>query len=215
MKMLTIYSTVMDLLTQRTNEHDVGISKRTLACDYIPSVRLFNKFLGRTATVHDLQTKTFNEFRNWLIDASGNANRTQVGRLTSIKMLMNYAINEGLIDRQYKFKSIRIVRKNPTSWGNEEVSKLITAAMQSSTARNLLGDTGIEKGLYFATSIAVGWDTALRRGDVLALKFEDIVMQKDSFGSVVILQSETQNLIKCELKPDTIQFLQQIRCLQT
>ena len=86
--MLTIDSTVMDLLTQRTNEHAVGVSQRTLACDYIPSVRLFDKFLGRTATVHDLQTKTFNEFRNWLIESSGNANRTQVGRLTSIKMLM-------------------------------------------------------------------------------------------------------------------------------
>ena len=208
---MTTNTTLMELLNQRIEEHEVGVAESTMTCDYIPSVKCFQRFLGRTAIVDDLQTKPFNEFRHWLIEASGNSNYTQSRRLKTIKMLQNYAIDQGLIDRQYKLKTIRVQRKNPTSWGDEEVGKLITAAFGCSKAKQTIAKTGIEKGVYYACLLAVGWDTALRLSDVLKLKFNDLQFKKDGTASIVITASKTGFITRCTLKVDTLRLVEQMR----
>lgn len=65
---------------------------------------------------------------------------------------------------------------------------------------------GVRKRDYWNAAIRLGWDTGLRRGDVIRFRMDSV--RPD--GVVMVLQSKTQKIVPVKLRPSTVQALHAI-----
>jgi len=165
------------------------------------TIRLFERWHGKPIALADLSAPLLNR---WLMESEGVvAPKTIRNRRGDILAIWRYAAEEhGLcqppIDR--RIRAVSVQRNIPEAWTLEEMKLLIAAA------KNVPGyyQCGVKCADWWECFIRVGYDTALRLSDLLALPVY-------IGGMFCVVQEKTQNAITCQLRQTTIEALARMR----
>lgn len=164
------------------------------------ALRRFEKHLGRPATLADLTADAVNA---WLLamQEEGLSKRTIRGHRGRILSLWNDALDEGIYHVEpRRLRKVKLPRFTPVAWSPVEVARLLAAAR---SAPRRFRHSRVACNLFWEAFILLMWDTALRLGDVLALK-TDTVLGKDSFQ---VVQGKTGDVVCCRLRPETVEAI--------
>jgi hypothetical protein len=183
------------------------IDKYELANDLKPSsisqlrwtVRAFSKHLGHEATVADLTADAINAHLKALRDA-GRQPSTVRGRRINLVTLWKFARKTHyLAERPTGVRKIKVPRKPPSAWTQEQVQHLLEVV---ATFQGTL-PTGHKAATYWRAYLMAGWDTGLRRCDLVKLSAADV----SSDGFYKTTQEKTGDVIVCQLRPETLTAL--------
>ena len=136
------------------------------------------------------------------------APRTLKGRRATIICLWYAAADEGVCDPPdiRKIRKVKVNRPTPDAWTLEEFQKIVDAAQEF---RNDWYRNGINRADYWDAFARVCYDTALRRGDMLAIKCSDV--ETTTQGTFLrTVQSKTGDGIIHRLNPKTAEAVQKI-----
>ena len=170
------------------------------------TLRQFVKWLGRDPRLDELNDELLSR---WVVHLQATlAPKTAHGRRGDILGLWRDAFETdktGKIQMPKRIRRVRVPDPEPESWTAEEVAKLIAAA------RSIEGFFRpeyrkweiIERATYLEAIIRAAWETGLRRGDLLSLRWEQI--GKD--GTVAKSQVKTGILHAGQLSPETMALM--------
>ena len=158
------------------------------------AVRLLCRQCGKHVRLSELRDELINDYCDWLTSI-GRAPDTVRGRRNCLLTLWRDAYQQEVLEtRPDRIRKIRARRQVPRAWTHEQVCTLVRSALQDSS----LLSNGIPRGLWLASLIAAGWDTALRLGDLLAMPSGDfapsspfVVQQHKTGDDVVVSLSDT------------------------
>ena len=91
-------------------------------------------------------------------------------------------------------RKIKIPRKNPTAWSSEELARMFAAAADVPG----IFDYGVPRGLYLETLLRAGYETGLRRRDLLLLRADAV--SDDGTVSVTISKTGFPHVAKMREK---------------
>ena len=170
---------------------------------YTASIAAFEKWRGQTVLLSDLSDDLLNRFLQSQQE-KGLSSSTVSGRRTDILVMWRAAELDGEVDTMpRRVRRIKIPRLKITSWTLEELGKLVRAAEGINSYATIEGNDGpltFHRGKLLKAYLLVGWDTGLRRGDMLRLKRSDI--QDD--GRIELVQGKTDSRHVCMVRPETI-----------
>ena len=153
------------------------------------AVRVFEITLGREVRVEELSDQLVNQFTDALY--STRAADTVRTRRASILALWREAFRQELTDKPpMRIRRLKRHRRIVRAWTYEEVRRLMWAANSPTILLN-----GIPSGLFYRSIISVGWDTALRLGDLLTLRYDQI----GGRNQIIVDQHKTGDQIICHL----------------
>ena len=159
------------------------------------TVRALERELGRPADVGDLTADAINTHLLALKNA-GLAASTIRGRRVNLVTLWKYARRcHYVLEKPVGIRKIKVPQLAPRAWTQDEVQHLLTVigSMQGTVM------TGHKAAAYWRAYLLVGWDTGLRRCDLIKLSAKDV----STDGLVVITQEKTGEVITCRLRPET------------
>jgi integrase len=169
-------------LRRYLQEHDV--SPRT-AESYFSAVVRFERWLGFTASLHDLADR-FNAYLESL--AAGNRFTAKAQR-GSLLCLLRSGADAGLCELPKKIRSVRCPQLHPRAFTTEELAMLRRHATPRERA-----------------AIALAFDTGLRRSDLFDATWQQV------FGERLIRNArKTGRRIVRRLRPTTLGALKSIR----
>ncbi len=206
--MTNTIKTVRELLAHYLESHEYGVKQNTIDCWLKPGVSKLEKFLERPAMITDLNLKTVNSYIDWL-KANSSSTEACRSRRGPILLLVRYANDLGLISKfEGRIRKVRIVRKTPRGWTSAEVQTLLKRCLDETVIKktakageihhnsrnaNVL-KCGTRVGLFLAGVVAVAWDSTLRLGDVLELKWSDLTIDYEA------LKDAMQDAVNAGLK---------------
>jgi integrase len=163
------------------------------------ALRSLRRFHKRPVLFDELPD-VMNRWIAWL--QLNNSPRTVKGKRATVLTLWLAAADYGICDSPdtRHIRRVKIQRAVPDAWTLAELKSLIeaTAMIERSFYPN-----GVERRLFWEAFIRVCYDTALRRGDMLALKRSQI--EKIEGGHVLrSVQSKTGDGIVHRLRPATV-----------
>ena len=219
-------TTVRELLAHYIENHEYGIKQNTIDCWCTPGVSKFEKWLERPSLISDLNLKTVNAYVDWL-KANSSSTEAARSRRGPLLLLVRYANDLGLVPKfEGRIRKIRIVRKPPVAWTSDEVQTLLKLCLDeniivkkcakegaihhnSKNANTLRCGTRI--GLFLAGIVAVAWDSTLRLGDVLELKWSDLTIDVDGTARAQVTMSKTGYIQPITLSAETVQILREVQ----
>jgi integrase len=154
-----------------------GLSDRSVGI-YAHSVRLLEVFLGRPATVDDLAEDTVIAFLRWRertpYSQRGIPRPATVAKdRTQLLSLADYAFRKRLLDEAPVVKPIRVPKRLPRGFTSAEVSALVVACQRRHGTID-----GKPARWWWATLIYAAWCTAGRRGELLAVRWSDVDLER-------------------------------------
>lgn len=160
------------------------------------AVRLLDRFTERETLLAELDDTLFNEWLVWL-GAGGRKPDTVAGYRRSVLCLWRSAFDARLVDTEpRRVRKIRRAVTAPMAWCADEV-RLILKVSGMIPGRCA---SGIPWKLWWPAYIRTAWDSALRRGDLLAITPDAI----DSTGLLVVSQGKTGWPLVCRLRESTL-----------
>lgn len=171
-------------LAQMLIENEV---ERITAEQYQRSVRSFNAWIGKQATVTDLTIENVNAWILSLVEL-GKSPKSVRNYRVGLTRVWNYLTQIGL-SSGYIAKRLRqpkLVLKTPEAWSQSNVSALLRAC------DHLEGTTreGIPASALLRAWILIGYSTGFRPIDLRLLKWSQIDF---ATGSISIIQHKTGN----------------------
>ncbi len=184
--------TLREYVDQYCLEHD--LATRTIE-HYRASVVSFDKWRGQPVFLAELADDLVNRF---LADqkADAFAAATIRSKRTDILCLWRAAVEVNLVEHlPARVRRIKLPSQIPCAWSIEEIKRLITSA----ESINTWTADGLHRGRLLTAFVRVAYDTALRRGDLLALGtsqiddegFVDLTQNKTATGHIVKLSAVT------------------------
>jgi len=165
-----------------------------------------------------------NSFIDWLKKITSSSAMIK-GRRGPVLMLLRYAQEMQIAPPQNgRIRKVRVQRNIPTGWRVEEVQKLLETCLAQdvrtkspdaqkghhmSRIHNHLS-SGPRVGLMLAGIVSVAWDTTLRLGDILAMKWSDVEFDSQGTARAHIVMSKTGYLQSVTISKETIEILRQI-----
>jgi integrase len=172
------------------------------------SVNSLERFVGRPVLVAELCDQLLND---WLANRhAGNGGRVSAGTISrdrrNVLSLWNHACKMGHNEnrRRYVLQG-KCPKRPPVAWSIEEVRHLLTV-VQALPGRF---PCGAKRSDFWAALVRTAWDTALRRGDLLALTTSNY-----SEGRIVVLQGKTGWPKISALQPETIEAIRRAGCFE-
>jgi integrase len=196
-----------ELLEQLILQHENGLANSTVQCFFKPALSDFSRFLGHEASLSDLTRDNVNR---WLIHKteSGCAPSTIKTRRNAILGLWRYAYESELLeDEPKRIRKVRLTYLGVDAWTPEEITRLVATAIEGKDS--YLGTTGLVHSLFFGSLISAGYDTALRLGDLLALR-RDMIQVKNRCGYIRVVESKTGKVKSARLYPHTMSLIDQL-----
>ena len=162
---------------------------------YQMSVALFERWSGGPVPLADLDELAVSE---WLRDlALTRSPATCRSKRTQIVALWRAAADDGLCDPpRRRIRSVRVPWTPPVAWTYDEVRLLVAAAETIPRWHSC----GLRRAAWWSLAIRVAWDTALRWGDMVALRVDQIGID----GTIAIAQSKTGRQWVGRLSPSTL-----------
>lgn len=189
-------------LAQLLVENEV---ERITAEQYQRSVRSFNAWIGRQASVDDLTVENLNAWILSLVEL-GKSPKTVRNYRVGLTRVWNYltqlGLSEGYISK--RLRQPKVVLKSPESWSQTNVNALLRAC------DDLKGQTkeGVPAGLLLRAWVLVGYASGLRPSDLRLLKWGQIDF---TTGSLTLVQHKTNHHHTARLDLAAANALQAIR----
>jgi len=165
------------------------------------TIRLFEEWLGHTATLADLTDDVVSRWIRQL--ETGYAQRTVLSHRTNLLMLWRDCWRSGLVDPPCRVRRVKKPDPCPIAWTLCELQSVFR------TIRALTGHfpDGTEHALYSETLVRVVYDTGLRRSDVWRIRRSQITPT----GGIVLRQAKTGHSHYPQLRPRTFALVGLLR----
>lgn len=161
------------------------------------AVTRFGKFLGRDATLDDLQDKQVNDWLAHLLK-SGLSRRTVRSKRGHLLVLWRSAYVEGLVDvAPRKLRRVDCPRLIPEASEYEEAQRLLEECRQ---LPGVFRRSKVPRAAFWSAFVLIIWEAGLRLGDVLALRPKDITAS----GMLGIIQQKTGWPLITQLSPECL-----------
>jgi integrase len=171
------------------------------------SVANFSRWLKRPATIGDLHADTANR---WLmhLGETGLSKYTIHTYWRHLRAIWYHAFDEGLTEAHpRRVRKIKKPRLANTAWNAAQLVRLLAEADK------LVGvskKSRVPRAAFWRAFLLVGYDTGLRRGDMLRLKTTDVrgrseftvVQHKTGWPVVVHLRPETVAAVEATYPPE-------------
>lgn len=197
--------TLPDLLTEHyVPQRLLGKSKNTVRL-YNLSISVFSKYLGRVATVADLNTKTVSNFIGYSLRETKLSRATIQKDRTQLVALWNFSARKGWSVEFPEIASIVVPDRVPDSWSDDELVALMRACQ---SAKGKIGK--IQACLFWPALVSVIWDTAERIGAVLQTEWSSL----DKKGNLIVRGEHRKGGkrdMPFRLRPITIERLNAIK----
>lgn len=174
-------------------------SVQQLSC----TVSLLTQYLGRPATLDDLNDDTINRWVEWMTitpsKRGGHRSRSTVAtQRNNAVLIWNYAWESERIDRQpRRVRKVKRPRTLPEAWTEKQMAQWLAGCSQIT---GMVAACQAPAKLVIRCYSLLAWDTAARTCDLLKLKRSEI----SSEGAVVIYQEKTGYPVLCRLRPETM-----------
>ena len=169
---------------------------------YEVSVALFERWAGGPVRLDELDAESVS---SWLRDyaASGVAPSTVRSKRSHVLIMWRAAADDGLCELpRRRVRPVRVAWVAPEAWTREDVQRLLTACQ--GLVRN--HPCGLRRSAWWRLAIRMAWDTGLRRGDLWALRADQVPL---AGGPFTVRQSKTGTSVVCELSAGTLQLLRE------
>lgn len=131
------------------------------------SLRLFERFLGRTALINDLTAETCADWARWM--AGSRSPATVRSKISSMMTLWRFAAEARLTSPPRRPVRWRVPDRLPIVWSLKEVARLLAAADRQ------LGFWGdVPARLCWRILVLMIWDTGARIGEVRQARVSDV-----------------------------------------
>lgn len=175
---------------------NVSISEST-AYQYGRSIQDFETFHGRHILVAKLNSDVVNR---WILGRTGQLSPVTLrNRRAAIMAIWRHAAECDLVADPVRVRRVQVPRKIPVAWTPGELSQLLRCCDMMGPYRE-----------YFRCLLSVGYETGLRRSDLLAVHWE---MFNDD-GVAVVIQHKTQMGHVIRVRPETLDELRRVGSLQ-
>jgi site-specific recombinase XerD len=192
--------TMQEFLRSYFSERDLRDSTRVF---FRCKVAVFERWLGRAATLADLNSTTVNAFLDYRI--SDRSRETARSERAVLHALWQAAFDARLLEHPpLRLKKIRRAVPEVEAWDCGQIDGLLKAAV---TQRGCFRVNRVPKSLYWLAVVRTLFDTGLRTGDLLHLEAPKFVGP----GSYQIVQRKTAKPVFVEISPETWQAMQAIK----
>jgi len=169
---------------------------------YRTVVRRIDSWRGSPVKLKHLSDEFLNDFLTWSLNNATSRYTTKTRR-TQLLVLARGANEDGLSEYEpRKVKTIKCPRPLIDVWNVEEMQRLQEAAGE---LKGTFIRTGLNKGRFVKAIIAVAWDTALRRGDLLRLEMD--WLRSKTF---TVVQGKTGAQKVCRINDSTLKLVEAI-----
>jgi integrase len=186
--------------------HDLYVPLRSLCPrsveNYEFTIRAFSAFVGREATLDDLDELTVARYLT--NRAKERAIATAAKDRAQLRALHEFSARRKLCDHWPQYPPIRVPDRVPEAWFSGEMQRLLDAAGQEKTVLD-----GIPGGLWWRALLLLAYDTAERATALTSLRWRNVR------GSSVLFVAEDRKGrrrdILREIGEDTLAALEAIR----
>ena len=181
------------------------ISNKKTELQYAFAVSRFARFLGRSATLEDLDDQTLGAFMRHMRD-EGLAPQTINGYWAKLRAFWTWCAKRRMVEEFPTLDRMPEPAKIPRCWTKEELKKLFDATLK------MPGEVaGIPAGKWWQAIHFVVWDSGERAGAVLALRWEWFSPATGELEAPAEIRKGGQKAMLYKLKPVTVAALEAIR----
>lgn len=181
-------------------ERDLRGSSRVF---FTCKINVFERWLGRSATLDDLDSTTVNAFLDYRM--SDRSRETARGEKAVLRAVWQSAFDARLTERPpLRLKKIRRAVPEVEAWDCEQVNRLLQVA---TTQAGRFRMNHVPKSLYWLAVVRTLFDTGLRVGDLLALESARI----NGPGCYTVRQLKTGKDVSVAISEATWQAIEAIR----
>lgn len=139
---------------------------------YKTTLRMFDKFLGRSATLEDLTDEKVGRFAAWRVE-NGLSKRSVNKDLFNLLALWRWSHRKGLVDEWPDVEMEKPPRRTPVAWSEVEIRKLYV------TMGELPDRVGnIRACDWWQALLLVAWDTGERINAIMHLAWADVDVKR-------------------------------------
>lgn len=143
--------------------------------------RRFNLYLGREATINDLNDDSIQRVMVGMVRKDGLEPRTANKFRDNMLALWRFLCRRGLLTRWPEVSPLNEPERDPIAWSREQLRVLFRACEQQEGDFN-----GVPANLFWHCLHAVAWDVAERISGLLSLAWSDV----DLHGRWVTIRAE-------------------------
>ena len=167
------------------------------------AVAAFTKHLGHDASIADLHHRVVND---WLaVEVERVKRRTARNHRAAVVMLWRWLFIEGKTDEApLRVRLIKAPLAPPAAYTMEEVKRLLAAC---ESLEDKFCRMKVKRSRLYAALILVAWDSGLRLGDLLRIKWENL----SGDGCLQVVQGKTRTPLTCWLNTATLAAVERIR----
>jgi integrase len=161
----------------------------------------FGRYLGHAPTRADLTDKSVSA---WLESIEGAIRQaTLYSYKQHVMILWRDLASQSLVAPPKRVRRVKKARPHPIAWTQDELAKLLTFVRRmAGTFRG----TDIPRALYLESLIRAGYDSALRRSDLWALRRDHIRAD----GTITLVMQKTGWPHCPRLRPDTLSLVHRL-----
>lgn len=180
-----------------------GIRPRTIS-SILQRLTIFEKMLGRPATLADLNDTMMNLWTSKMFEAGLGAVTVRGYRGMALSLWRAAYEMHFLEDRPGRIRKIRVKPSAPQCWTANQLVQVVQSfrALQG----ELVSDPRVRRSTFWTAFVLVGYYSALCFGDLLSLRWDQI-----QDGLIVLPMSKTGDIIACALPPDAIELVEKLR----
>ncbi|RIK72801.1 MAG: hypothetical protein DCC68_25910 [Planctomycetota bacterium] len=166
-------------------------------------LRRFGEILGRETMLSDLTPSAVNAFLVKRLETKSP--RTVKGERTTLLVLWRSAFEWGHVaDLPRRIRKVKADPMTPDAFTPAELSRLLAATADPQFDCLL---RGVHVGRFLRALIMAGYDTGLRRGDLLSLTRSNL----HEGGMIVLTMEKTRHVHTCIVRPETLAAIEAVR----
>ena len=164
------------------------------------SVRVFEEWLDRPASVSDFTDRMISQFLASVKD--DYAQRTVANHRTNLLCLWRFLADEKHCTPPHRVRKVKRPDPCPVSWTFDELTKIVAQCGK------LEGQfrSGVNRALYCSTLVKFCYESGLRRSDVWRIKRD--MIRPD--GSIVLRQKKTSQTHWPRIRIDTLAAIERL-----
>jgi integrase len=172
---------------------------------YCSTIRAFERFLGRSATLDDLSDLTVNRFLSYLRDRELSPYTINKER-SNLLAMWNYAARKGYVDRWPDVPAQTEPEVIPMAWMEEEI-RAIFAACDRIYGRF----EGVPCNLWWKALLLVIWDTGERISAVRGIEWQHVDLKRSWLKVPAKLRKGKRSDKAFRLSAETVGLLREIK----
>lgn len=171
---------------------------------YVTKVKRFSRFLGRPATIADLNDLTINRYLTARLEQVERA--TVHGERSTLLAIWREAYVARIPDVDNAFDRVKKIKRLPKiveGWTDEQLGRLLSVINRQ---RGRFKGKRIERAKFWLAVVRTLYDTGLRLGDLFRLEAKQLL----SGPMFTVVQHKTSKVVDVQLSPETIAAIREI-----